>query len=820
MTDARLRRYEPFFGEWVATGKILGEGAYGTVYEIRKGSGGQSGQVRALKFIHIPSETALRNQMEQQPDPEAVRRFFADQVDRVKDEIRILKACRGHANIVRYEEHLIAENPGEAGIGWDILILMERLYPISEYFAGQQATQMDVVRMWMHIANALICCEQHDIIHRDIKPTNILVDETGVFKLSDFGAARRTLQGQDASTRIGTEQYMAPEVFKGQKYDRRADYYSLGCVIYFYLNNRRRPFMPPYPAVLDFRSMEKADDKRLAGKDRIPPVPGIPRSVNRILLKSMAYKSADRYKSGSELLADLRALSAQKGAVLQAVFLSPEKRAASVPAGPKSGIKDRHGLWTRIVCIVAAGGTVGLLVGVVIRDFHPVRKSARSGEAVLFDSGAAVELVREGAATEADMEVITEKILAETVTESVLEEIVTEVASEVVTEPITEPVTGNMVELYTEPVLENGLEENVTEPAKEGITEKITEKLTEQANESSTETLTETLTENPSEILSEKSVEDPAEKLSEKPPKLPIEEPTEMHTEEFAERTLEKPTEAEPGEVVEKPAALVIPERPRSGEQVDERIGLAGIVLAEAGEGNLVLDAQLTREGASVKSIRVESLSEVTDAVREREIARHQDQIDAATVLSFMEQWEVPDLPEGAYTLVLGAGWNDGEMAGSVSLPINVAHTGALTADRLEELGLAGAEEEEGERYAYTDPEAGWSISLEVPEEVPVFTAEGGICFTGRMDLPEGSSIGPVLFIDGSAYTAEEIRRSGGEMVFETDDTMSPKTWRLQMELPSLQAGSHTCEVAFNVIVPERAPEYVTFSPVGFTQQE
>ena len=315
MLENRFKKYEPFFGTWHA-GRELGEGAFGKVYEIFREERDGTRVLSALKVMHIPSKEAILRQMEMTPgDEEAMRRVFAGQVERIREEIDILQRCKGHPNIVSYEDHLIVPAPGDDPVGWDILIRMERLRPLSEYFSERRVSVSDVIQMWLHIANALIFCEQQGIIHRDIKPANILVSDNGEFKLSDFGAARRTLYGQDATTFVGTPQYMAPEVFRRESYDHRADIYSLGCVMYFYLNGRRHPFWPSYPAMPpDARERERYDDRRLKG-EKIPRIGTVPGAVNIILQRSMAYLPKDRYKSAKDLCRDLQKLtrSREKG---------------------------------------------------------------------------------------------------------------------------------------------------------------------------------------------------------------------------------------------------------------------------------------------------------------------------------------------------------------------------------------------------------------------------------------------------------------------------------------------------------------------------
>ena len=157
MTDDNFRKYEPFFGKWRIS-KELGKGSFGKVFEIYWDDSLGNRKVSALKIIHIPSDEALRIQMDAQPNMEAVRNYFLKQVNRIKEEVRILQTCRDNRNIVQYEEDDIRETKGK--IGWDIMIRMELLYPLNMYFSRKEATQYDVVLMWRDVANALIFCEE------------------------------------------------------------------------------------------------------------------------------------------------------------------------------------------------------------------------------------------------------------------------------------------------------------------------------------------------------------------------------------------------------------------------------------------------------------------------------------------------------------------------------------------------------------------------------------------------------------------------------------------------------------------------------------
>ena len=369
MIDDRCKKYEPFFGKWKIE-KDLGKGAYGQVYEIywEDGLGGRA--TSALKFMHIPSDEALAEQKAIQPDMEAVRKFFLRKVDKITNEIRILQQCKGHSNIVSYEDHLIVENAGEDEIGWDILIRMELLYPLKTHLSGAGASQYDVICLWRDISNALIYCEEQGIVHRDIKPANILISKTGNYKLSDFGIARQNLQSDETGTFIGTPRFMAPEVYLRQRYDKRADYYSLGLVIYNFLNKGRLPFYPPASKILEDEDIRKADDRRLSG-EKVPRIDNVSKEINKVLQKALEFEQKKRYQSAREMYNVVqKLLDAQEEELKQKLLngkTAPTGSTSTTQISPgKDGKKKSGGMTLPIVIagVFLVAGIGGVVYGV------------------------------------------------------------------------------------------------------------------------------------------------------------------------------------------------------------------------------------------------------------------------------------------------------------------------------------------------------------------------------------------------------------------------------------------------------------------------
>ena len=302
------KKYEPVFGKWYIT-KQLGAGSYGKVFEIQRTDALDGTVYRgALKAITIPSSPEeLQSVLDEDGlDRQGASSYFRETVVALNREIALMNKVKGHSNIVSYEDHDVIEHTD--GIGWDILIRMELLTPISQYFKQFDAIpRQAVLRLGIDLCRALEVCEKYSIIHRDIKPANIFISDTGDFKLGDFGVARTASASTGASTFAGTVNYMAPEVFRREKYTASVDTYSLGLVMYQLLNANRMPFYPPYPQPLTALAKERAHDRRLAGEPLPDPV-NASGPLADILRKACAPAPADRFVSPTEMRLALEAV--------------------------------------------------------------------------------------------------------------------------------------------------------------------------------------------------------------------------------------------------------------------------------------------------------------------------------------------------------------------------------------------------------------------------------------------------------------------------------------------------------------------------------
>ena len=303
------KKYEPVFGKWYIT-KQLGAGSYGKVFEIQRTDALDGTVYRgALKAITIPSSPEeLQSVLDEDGlDRQGASSYFRETVVALNREIALMNKVKGHSNIVSYEDHDVIEHTD--GIGWDILIRMELLTPISQYFKQfDTIPRQAVLRLGIDLCRALEVCEKYSIIHRDIKPANIFISDTGDFKLGDFGVARTASASTGASTFAGTVNYMAPEVFRREKYTASVDTYSLGLVMYQLLNGRRMPFFPQPPQVPTPDILRTAQERRLAGEPLPQPVYADPQ-LAAVVLKACAPAPADRFADPTQMRRALEALS-------------------------------------------------------------------------------------------------------------------------------------------------------------------------------------------------------------------------------------------------------------------------------------------------------------------------------------------------------------------------------------------------------------------------------------------------------------------------------------------------------------------------------
>ena len=257
----------------------LGAGAMAIVYKAK-----QLSLDRTVAIKVLPKRFS--------ENPEYVERFYKEGQAAGK---------LNHNNIVQ------AFDVGEAG-GYHYFVMeyVEGKTLYDDLLAGKVFAEDEALEIIIQVARALAHSHARGLIHRDVKPKNIMINTAGVVKLADMGLARETTDIEAAQTEAGkaygTPYYIAPEQIRGEiDIDGRADIYSLGATFY-HLVTGRVPFMADDPADV----MRKHLKEQLIPPDHINT--SLSAGTSEIIEVMMAKRKEDRYKDAEELLTDLEAI--------------------------------------------------------------------------------------------------------------------------------------------------------------------------------------------------------------------------------------------------------------------------------------------------------------------------------------------------------------------------------------------------------------------------------------------------------------------------------------------------------------------------------
>jgi hypothetical protein len=262
------------FGDYEIEGE-LGRGGMGVVYLAR--------QVELNRHVALKMLTG---------------HYGPDELQRFLEEAETAAALN-HPNIAHIYE--VGEHDGAPFFSMEHV----KAGSLADRLRDELPSPQDAARLLMSVARALHFAHQNGIVHRDMKPGNILLDQDGLPKITDFGIAKN-LKADSRLTRtgavMGTPTYMAPEQAKGESryVGPAADTYSLGAILYEMLTGRP-PFLP--------EDSQTPVTVRVLTEDPVSPAwhrPGVPRDLETICMKCLAKEPTKRYESAAALAEDLR----------------------------------------------------------------------------------------------------------------------------------------------------------------------------------------------------------------------------------------------------------------------------------------------------------------------------------------------------------------------------------------------------------------------------------------------------------------------------------------------------------------------------------
>jgi len=321
----------------------LGSGAMATVFKARQESLDREVAIKVLPRKYSENR-------------EYVERFYKEGRAAAK---------LNHANIVQ------AIDVGEAG-GYHYFVMeyVEGHTLYDDLTGGRKLPEREALRIVLQIARALAHAHERGMIHRDVKPKNIMITRDGRAKLADMGLARMAADEQaaqaEAGKAYGTPYYISPEQIRGElDIDFRADIYGLGATLYHAVTGRV-PFDAPSPAAV----MHKHLKEPLTPPDHVNPELSL--GLGEVVEVMMAKRREDRYASTRDLLADLEAVAEGRPPPMVHKALDAQALAgladAEEPASPRAAPAPT-GSWrpspALVYALLAALGA-SLLINIVL----------------------------------------------------------------------------------------------------------------------------------------------------------------------------------------------------------------------------------------------------------------------------------------------------------------------------------------------------------------------------------------------------------------------------------------------------------------------
>lgn len=256
----------------------------------------KSEQLYILKHISVPENQKQVDALiltGAASDKDAAQAYYEQVVTDYKQELEKLEELSASANLRSYRSYEI--KPKEDEIGFDIYLLAEYRTTLEQYLASTCISQSGAVNMAVDLCNALCELRSAGLIHRDVKPANIFLDEQGHFMLGDLGIAQIDGLKYCSMPERMISSYSAPELFELMAtVNETIDLYAVGLILYRIYNGGHAPFE-------DERTSAKAADKLRVTGQELPAPMFADYEMAEIIRKACAFKAEDRYQTPDEM---------------------------------------------------------------------------------------------------------------------------------------------------------------------------------------------------------------------------------------------------------------------------------------------------------------------------------------------------------------------------------------------------------------------------------------------------------------------------------------------------------------------------------------
>lgn len=248
--------------KYLRVGKLINQGTDGRIYAVHSNDGVNSAVVKYFDCMY--GDKLYQNAL---LEIEAAQR---------------LAKCPYTVDMLGY--CVRADSVGRA----DVFIMMNRLKCCEQL----QLDTDEILQMGSDICLALEFIKRKGLIHCDVKPSNIFLNNSGVWQIGDFGCIQR----KGKCLRLGSPAYCSPEAVYGERCDIRSDIYSLGIVMYKLLSGGRFPFCPERADLMQQYEVERTIERRMNGEP-IPPLESLNSEINEILHTMCEFEPQKRFNS-------------------------------------------------------------------------------------------------------------------------------------------------------------------------------------------------------------------------------------------------------------------------------------------------------------------------------------------------------------------------------------------------------------------------------------------------------------------------------------------------------------------------------------------